>query len=122
MKSLKNIINKQSHYIIKIGEKYLINRFTEMEFEGTRGSDLPALFYAPRAIELNHKLWLNDKVKVKREYPTGGNVVEEGIIIAKYSHMWDMRKPIGQRASEEKRTSKYLELVKQIRDNKAIQY
>lgn len=122
MEVSKNILNKQSHYIIKIGEKYLIDRFTEMEFEGTRGSDLAALFYAPKAIGLTHELWLGDKVKVKRELPNGGNVVIEGIIVAKYSHIWDMRKPMGQRASEEKRTSNFIELQKEISKNKSIQF
>ena len=118
----KNILGKQSHYIVKIGEKYLINRFTEMEFEGTSIHDLPALFYAPRVMNLTHNMWLNDKVKVKTEYPNGGNVVDEGVIVAKYSHMWDMRKSVGQRAFDEKRTSNFTALQKEISNNKKIQY
>lgn len=121
MKHMKTI-GKQSHYIIKIGEKYLIDRYTEMSFSGTLGSDIPALYYSPVALNLNHNLWLNDKVKVKREFPNGGNIIEEGIIVAKYSHLWDMEKPLGKRASDEKRTSNYIALVKHIHNNKQIQY
>jgi hypothetical protein len=118
----KNILGKQSHYIIKIGDKYLINRCTDMEFEGTRGSDLASIYYAPHAIGLTHDLWLNDKVQVKREYPNGGNVIVEGVIVGKYSHMWDMRKPVGQRAFDENKTSNYMEMVNRIKNNKEIQY
>lgn len=109
---MKNTIAKHTGYFL-INEKGNLEMVTyapDQDLTGQRASDSYALAQGLYIDEISHELWIAD-VKCHRVVatPSGLQTIKDLTckIIAKQTFDWDMSKPIGQRQSNLKKSSKW---------------
>jgi hypothetical protein len=115
--------HKQTVYLVQdeTGKLTVLQYAPTMSYAGQKDSDQYACMQGLFIDELSHDLWLGD-VKCHRNQGAswGINTVKDLTckIVAKKTFVWDMSKPIGQRETETKQTTKFLPLLKQIHATK----
>jgi hypothetical protein len=111
---MKNTTLKQKHtayfLINEKGNLELVTYAPDQNLSGQKASDSYALAQGLFVDAISHELWLTD-VKCHRVVgtPSGLQTIKDlnCKIIAKQTFNWDMSKPIGQRQSDLKKSSKW---------------
>ena len=116
-------IAKHTGYFL-INEKGNLEKVTyapDQDYSGRRDSDQYALAQGLFIDEISHDLWLTD-VKCHRVVgtPSGLQTIKDLTckIIAKQTFNWDMSKPIGERKSGLKKSSKWDECFNFYKSNR----
>lgn len=116
-------IEKHTGYIL-VNEKGCLEIITfapEQNYSGRKDSDQYILAQGLFIKDISHELWLAD-VECYRVVgtPSGLQTVNnlKCTIVAKQTYKWDMSKPIGERQSDLKKSSKWDECFLFLRNNK----
>jgi len=109
---MNNTLAKHTAYFLinEKGNLELVTYAPDQNLSGQNASDSYALAQGLFINEVSHELWLTD-VKCRRVVgtPSGLQTIKDlnCKIIAKQTFNWDMSKPIGQRQSDLKKSSKW---------------
>ena len=111
---MKSPVKHTSYLLInEKGNLEIVSYAPDQDYSGRRDSDQYALAQGLFIDDISHDLWLSD-VKCHRVVgtPSGLQTIKDlnCKIVAKRTFYWDMSKPIGQRQSDLKKSSKWDEL------------
>jgi hypothetical protein len=105
-------IAKHTNYLLlnEKGDIELVSYSPEQNYSGRRDSDQYRLSQGLFILEISDTLWLTDVLCYRVvDTPMGLQRIENLTckIVAKQTCLWDINKPIGQRKSDEKKSSKW---------------
>lgn len=118
---MKSPVKHTSYLLInEKGNLEIVSYAPDQDYSGRRDSDQYALAQGLFIDDISHDLWLSD-VKCHRVVgtPSGLQTIKDlnCKIVAKQTFYWDMSKPMGQRQSDLKKSSKWDEFYSIYKSN-----
>ena len=113
---------KHTNYLLvnEKGELEMVNHSPEQNYSGQRASDSYALAQGLFIDDISHDLWLTE-VSCHRVLGTPSGLQSiKGLkckIVAKWQYDWDMSKPMGERAFNQKKSNRWDECYSFYKNN-----